>query len=117
MNETRDKTAQRPLARSFLALAIVCFVGLLAIAGVKSYRDLARAHTQELQLAQEIGAAEGRIKILEERLQRLEKDPVTLERLAREELGWVHPDDVVIVLPPEAEQKAVPETVPTATPP
>lgn len=108
MNDTRDKTTPRPLARSFLALAVACFVGLLAIAGVQSYRDLARAHAEETRLTQEIDAAESRIEVLETRLKRLEKDPVTLERLAREQLGWVRPDDVVIVLPPEAELKAEP---------
>ena len=31
----------------------------------------------------------------------LREDPMTLERLAREELGMVRPDDVVIVLLPD----------------
>jgi cell division protein FtsB len=86
-----------------LGLAVVAFLGLLAIAGVQSYRDLSRAHAQELELEQQIAATQGRIEALERRLERLASDPGTLERLAREELGLVKPGDVVIVLPPAAE--------------
>ena len=35
------------------------------------------------------------------RVARIERDPTTLEQLAREELGWVRDGDLVIVLPDE----------------
>ena len=52
-------------------------------------------------LRSRVDAAEQRVALLRERIGRLRDDPLTLERLAREELGWVRPDDVVIVLTPE----------------
>lgn len=104
---------QRPAIRPFLGVAIASFVALLAIAGVQSYRDLAAAHAREAELEHEIEAAEERIGRLGERLDRLESDPLTLERLAREELGLVKPGDVVIVLPPESEaEESEPGTSP-----
>jgi cell division protein FtsB len=84
-----------------LGVAVVALLGLLAVAGVKSYHDLAMVRQHEAQLAVEIGAAEGRIDTLQQRVERLDLDPLTLERLAREDLGMVLPGDVVIVLPQE----------------
>jgi cell division protein FtsB len=74
---------------------------LLAIAGASSYRDLSAARERESSLTREIGAARERIAALESRIERLRVDPLLLERLAREELGLVRPDDIVILLPRE----------------
>jgi len=75
---------------------------LLLGSGVASgWRDLEAARARERDLASRVDAAEQRVALLRERIGRLRDDPLTLERLAREELGWVRPDDVVIVLTPE----------------
>ena len=74
----------------------------MALAGARSFRDLGRARARTAELATEIGEAEARIVELERRIELLREDPVTLERLAREELGLVRPDDIVVVLPPQA---------------
>jgi len=75
---------------------------LLATAGVKSYRDLAAAHAHEAELNRRIAESQERIRILKERARLIANDPLTLERLAREDLGMVRPGDVVIVLPDES---------------
>lgn len=85
--------------RSFLAAAVLVVLGLLLTAGLKSYRDLARAHDREADLERQIEETQLRIDQLRGHIERLEVDPATLERLAREELGMVRPGDVVIVLP------------------
>ena len=99
-----DRRSGRPL-RSWLAVAVLLLLGMLAAAGLKSYRDLDEVRSQETDLRQRIEATEGRIRRLDERLERIENDPWTLERLAREELGMVRPGDLVIVLPPEGGEK------------
>ena len=101
MSEASETTPTRPTYRPLLGLAVVSFLGLLTIAGVQSYRKLSAARLQEHRLEAEITAAEQRVKVLHERLELLEKDPLTLERLAREDLGMVRSKDVVIVLPEE----------------
>ena len=71
---------------------------------------------QESALRQEVARTEQRIDALRHRVERLRSDPATLERLAREELGMVHPGDVVIVLPPEEEAGAAIPTTPAPAP-
>lgn len=85
--------------RSIVIAAVLAFLGLLATAGFKSYRDLETVRAHERRLLGEIAAAEERIRALNADIDRIENDPATLERFAREELGMVREGDVVIVLP------------------
>ncbi len=87
--------------RSMFGLAVVLLLGLLATAAVKSYRELATVHGREAELEERIEQTKRNIRDLEHRIALLGEDPLTLERLAREELGMVRPGDVVIVLPEE----------------
>ncbi len=90
-------------------MAVVAVLGLLATAGVKSYRDLAAARDHEQELRRETDAASERIRELTGRIERIRHDPAVLERLAREDLGLVREGDVVIVLPePPATQELEP---------
>jgi cell division protein FtsB len=102
-----DRTAGRP-SRSWLGIAVVLVLGMLAAGSLKGYRDLAEVRSQESELRRRIAATEGRIRRLDERLERIENDPWTLERLAREELGMVRPGDLVIVLPQESPEDEPP---------
>jgi cell division protein FtsB len=103
-----DAPARPDSLRSVVGAATAFVLVLLVVAGVKSYRDLAAARAEEARLTGEIGATRERIQNLHGRIERLRGDPVTLERLAREELGLVRPDDVVIVLPPDAPPRRPP---------
>ncbi|HNZ96554.1 MAG: Septum formation initiator [Acidobacteria bacterium ADurb.Bin051] len=92
-----------PAGRSRRALWAVVLVVLLLLLGsgmASGWRDLQAARARERALAARVAAAEERVALLRERIGRLRDDPLTLERLAREELGWVRPEDVVIVLTP-----------------
>lgn len=97
--------------------AAVFLLVLLALAGGKSYRDLAAVREREAELETRLAATRAEIAAFERRLDRLRHDPVTLERLAREELGMTRPGDVVIVLPPEEPAEAPPPPhTPTGAP-
>lgn len=93
----------RPL-RSLLSAVVVFLALLLATFGLKGWQDVARVRARARALESGIAASESRIAELRARIERLKDDPLTLERMAREELGLVSPDDVVIVLPPPAAQ-------------
>ena len=95
-----EPTRRLPLGPLKIGAAVL-LVALLVVAGVKSYRDLVAVHEQESALREEVARTEERIEALRHRVERLRGDPATLERLAREELGMVHPGDLVIVLPQE----------------
>ncbi len=84
-----------------LGVTVLTLLGLLAMAGVKSYRDLATAQDIEKDLRREISETQERLESLGETIGRIQNDPATLERLAREHLGMVREGDVVIVLPDE----------------
>ena len=103
---TPDETSNEPAARRHplrpvVVVTVIALLGLLATAGFKSYRDLATARGYERQLLDEIRETEERLWTLDRRIDRIRHDPVTLERLAREDLGMVRAGDVVIVLPEE----------------
>lgn len=98
--------------RSVLVAVVVFLVLLLATFGLKSYRDLTAVRGRERLLTAEIAGTEARIALLKRRIESLKNDPVTLDRVARESLGLVRPEDVVIVLPAPAVVAA-----PVATPP
>jgi cell division protein FtsB len=110
----RSGHAARPL-RSLVSAVLVFLVLVLATAALKGGRDLAAVRAHERAIAADVAATEARIAALRRRIQRLQDDPATLERTAREQLGLVHPKDVVIVLPPPAPAPPAPAAAP-ATP-
>jgi len=85
-----------PLIGAALAALLLLLAGL---AGAKSLRDLRSAHERERNLEARIAATHNQIDSLRNRIERLRSDPGLLERLAREELGFVRPKDVIIELP------------------
>lgn len=82
-----------------IGMVVAFMLLLLAAAGLKSWRDLQSARQRETTLMDRIRTTETKVDDLKHRIDRLRRDPVTLERAAREELGMVKPGDVVIVLP------------------
>lgn len=88
--------------RPILGAAVLLFVAVLAMAGVKSYRDLEAARQHKHLLETRIQGTETEIARLRSKIERLRSDPGTLERLAREDLGMVRPGDVVIELPSDS---------------
>jgi len=120
--------APPPRERSpfLLALAVIAVLVAVGAASLRSWRDLAEQRAHEADLAASIVKTETRVRQLEERNRRLENDAVTLERLARQELGLVKPEDLVVVFPaakaarPAAARAAPPSPAtppPPATPP
>ena len=107
----RARPASRP-GRPLWWAAALFLLALLALAGGKSWRDLAAVRERERDLETRLAATRAEIAAFERRLERLRRDPVTLERLAREDLGMVRPGDVVIVLPPEDAAEAPPSAAP-----
>ena len=101
IDSTPANDSERPLKpqRAVVLLVLLVFLGLLATAGVKSYRDLQATLRHEAELAEQIEQTQVHIDELKRRAQMLQEDPAALERLAREELTMVYPDEIVIMLP------------------
>jgi len=92
--------------RPVLGAALGLVLALLAIAALKSSRDLEAARSRERMLRQKIEATQAESERLRVRIERLRHDPGMLERLAREDLGMVRPGDVIIELPAPATPTA-----------
>lgn len=105
--------------RPVLGVTALLLFALLAIAALKSSRDLETARARERWLRGQITATQAASERLRLRIDRLHHDPGMLEQLAREDLGMVRPGDVVIELPDPAAPaavKAVVATMPAAPP-
>lgn len=103
--------------RPVLGATVLLVLALLAIAGLKSSRDLEAARARERLLEKRIAATRAESERLRVRIDRLRHDPGMLERLAREDLGMVRPGDVIIELPVPGAAPAPPRTPPTPLPP
>lgn len=104
--------------RSVLGVGVVVLLVLLALGGLKGYRDLGYAHRREAELSEDLSRKRERIERLEARIEDLKSDPSTLEALAREELMMMKPGDVVIVLDSSVREAPARPTpvVPPASP-
>lgn len=111
-----EPTAPPRRTSRLVVAALAAFLAVLSVAGYKTWRDLVTVEARADELRGEIARTAAEIERLEQRRDRLRDDPVTLERVARRELHMVHPDDVVVMLPPGAE---APESAaaPGAAPP
>jgi cell division protein FtsB len=85
--------------RPVLGATVLLVLALLAIAALKSSRDLEAARARERLLEQRIAETQATSERLRVRIDRLRNDAGLLERLAREDLGMVRPGDVIIELP------------------
>ena len=93
--------------QTLLAGAAGLLVLVLAIAGARSYQDLVAVKTREADFQRRIAATEERTDALRREIELLRDDPAALERHAREDLGLVMPNDVVLLLPPDNESSSV----------
>ena len=114
-----QSTPQRRRLHPLVGAGLLSLLALLALAGIKSYRELGAARAREARIQAEIGAAEERRARLTERIERLQNDPAAIEREVRRSLRWVGDGEVVLVVPEpaaEAEPEAGAETGPAAAP-
>ncbi len=96
---------KRGRSRSVLwlsGLIIVCLVLGLSFAGAQSFRDLSSARARADELEREIGETQHAVEELSRTIEDLRTSSETIERLAREDLGLVRPDEIVIVLPDDS---------------
>ena len=105
----RAMTRERRRLHPLLGVGLLLLLALLALAGVKSYRELGAARAREARIEQEIRAAEEQRARLAERIELLQNDSVAQAREVRRSLRWVGPGEVVLVVPePESAPGEVP---------
>jgi cell division protein FtsB len=102
--------------RPVLGVTVLLLFALLAMAALKSSRDLEAARAHERSLRTRIAATRAESERLRVRIDRLRHDPSMLEKLAREDLGMVGPTDVVIELPDPNPHPPAPSPFPSRPP-
>jgi cell division protein FtsB len=114
---TDRRPVQKPAARrepkavsvwSFLAGSLVVSALLFAfiLLGDRGLWDLRRQRQRLANLQTEVSTLAAENTRLEEEVARLRNDPAASEKIAREELNFVRPGDVVLVLPKGWTEKA-----------
>jgi len=97
--KSRLKRILSRMPRSLLSAAVLGATLLLMVAGVKNYHQLQIARQREAELQDRLQQRRQAVEALDGQLVRLRQDPVALERLARENLGMAHADELVFILP------------------
>ena len=82
-------------------VAVGMVVLVVGVAGVKGWADLKSSRTRAEELRRELQQVEESVQTLQSRIRELGPDGRLLEKVAREELGLIGPDEVLILLPPE----------------
>ncbi len=91
----------RRRAIAFILGSVFVAGSLAALFGTGGYVELRRQDRDNAKLEAEVSAARIRVAQLTADVEGLESDPTYRERVAREQLGFVKPGEVSILLPRE----------------
>jgi cell division protein FtsB len=98
------------------AVGAVVALGLLSSIVSQGFQEVARAEAERAELEQRRARLEQSIHELEATLLALRGDPQAVESMARQELGWVRPGELVVVIASPTPQPAPTLTEPEPTP-
>src|SRR5262249_37035466 len=87
----------------FIVALVLVFTGGIAAAlfGDRGYLDVQRQRQHLLELQQATEEHQHRVEALRHEIERLKTDPFAVERIAREDLGYVAPGEIPLLLPRE----------------
>ncbi len=107
----------RRLPLIFVAIVAVVALGVLSSIVTQGFEDMARAEDERHRLEAEKARLESEIETLEDTLEALDKNPEAVESMARKELRYVRPGEVVVIIDtPTPVSTPVSLTEPTPTP-
>jgi cell division protein FtsB len=95
------------------AVVVIIALGLLSSIVTQGFEDMARAEDERQRLEAEKTRLEADIETLEDTLDALATDSEVVESMARRELGYIRPGEVVVIV---ATPTPVPLRVSTAEP-
>lgn len=99
VRESREAAPVRGWAWLPWTAAVV--VGVYAVVGPSGYLDYRELRAERERLEARIAELEANNRHLHEQIERLRNDDAYLERLARERLGMVKPNERVVIVPAE----------------
>ena len=84
-----------------LSLALLVYMAWDLVWSDHGYLVYRREHAEVVQLRQQLADMQKKREQLAARVLRLRKDPKALEELVHRELGYVYPDEYMLIVPPE----------------
>lgn len=96
-------TRRRRRTRVGILAAVFVAGSMAAIVGDRGYLDGRRARQELEEMEQRVAAQEAVVADLRQQVERLRRDPVVVERIAREQLGLVRLEEVVVLFGEEGE--------------
>jgi len=102
------------LKRVFIASAIVVFFGLIGVGlfGQSGLTHLRKLRAERSRLEEQTGQLKKENESLRSRISLLADNLKYLEKLAREKLGMVRPDEVIIKMPEQGSTAGAANPVP-----
>ena len=102
-----DRTKVRK-QRGAIAAFVIVFVGgtLAALFGDHGYLDVKRQRLRHDELKADHAARLKHVEAIRDEIARLRNDPSAIERIAREDLGFVAKNELTLLLPGEDPAKA-----------
>ena len=85
-------------ALDYLLLFVTVVLVVDGLVGEKGLMDTMRAREQSAELEARVQQLRDENRALLERARKLDKDPATIEMLAREELGLIRPGEMLFIL-------------------
>lgn len=86
------------------ALIIVLVVGLCGTAILRTRAEYTEARAEYEQIEAEVKRLQRENERLREEIRALKSDPQVIERIAREELHMIRPDEMVLSFPPSRKK-------------
>jgi cell division protein DivIC len=83
-----------------VVLVVVAVLLLIGTCYLPVIQENARMEAQIVKLQAQVATEEQKSKELQSQIDALQNDPKTVERLAREKLGYARPDETVIYFEP-----------------
>jgi cell division protein FtsB len=84
------------LTKIVVGLVVIAVILLIGMCYLPVIRENQRMQGQILDLQRQIQVEQDKSKALQEEIDAISHDPKTVERLAREKLGYAKPDETVI---------------------
>jgi cell division protein FtsB len=84
------------LTKAVVGLVVLALVLLIGMWHLPLIQQNERMRREIMRLDEQLQKEEGRAKQLQAEIEALRSDPKTIERLAREKLGYARPDETVI---------------------
>lgn len=84
--------------RLVIVVYLALFLGVAVTSGVffwRAHQEYENLRAQERQVRQRLAEAEQRLKEQERILERLRTDPIYVERVIRQRLGYAKPDEYI----------------------